>query len=113
MHKISVIQTPSRTAGIILYADTLIQPDTIRKLADQLSQNGSDLCCLAFETENPAGYGRMEQMAHLLAIIEERDARADEKAITLVNGGVMGQRPAYYASCCHVLKRPMHKANII
>ena len=100
---------PAEQPVIILYADTpLIQPDTIRKLADQISRHGSDLCCLAFEAENPAGYGRMvTDGTALLAIIEERDARADEKAITLVNGGVMGAKAGLL---CQLLPR-LEKAN--
>ena len=39
---------------IILYADTpLIQPDTIRKLTDQINRHGSDLCCLALRQKIP------------------------------------------------------------
>lgn len=105
----ALTKLPAEQPVIVLYADTpLIQPDTIRKLADQINQNGSDLCCLAFEAENPAGYGRMVADGAILhAIIEERDARADEKAITLVNGGVMGAKAGLL---CQLLPR-LEKAN--
>ena len=100
---------PAEQPVIVLYADTpLIQPDTIRQLAGQLGQNDSDLCCLAFEAENPAGYGRMVTDGDSLhAIIEERDASTEEKAITLVNSGVMGAKAGLL---CQLLPR-LEKAN--
>jgi len=100
---------PAEQPVIVLYADTpLIQPDTIRQLADQLGQNDSDLCCLAFEAENPAGYGRMVTDGDSVhAIIEERDASTEEKAITLVNSGVMGAKAGLL---CQLLPR-LEKAN--
>ena len=100
---------PAEQPVIVLYADTpLIQPDTIRQLADQLGQNESDLCCLAFEAENPAGYGRMVTDGDSVhAIIEERDASTEEKAITLVNSGVMGAKAGLL---CQLLPR-LEKAN--
>ena len=109
MHNRGFIQTASRTAGdYFICRHPLIQPDTIRKLTDQINRHGSDLCCLAFEAENPAGYGRMvTDGTALLAIIEERDASADEKAITLVNGGVMGAKAGLL---CQLLPR-LEKSN--
>lgn len=78
---------------VILYADTpLIQPETIAKLAGDVASD-LDICSLAFEANNPTGYGRMiTDNGKLSAIIEERDASAEQREISLVNGGVMSAK---------------------
>ena len=85
----------------------LIQSRTIAKLAEEVARQ-TDICSLAFTTDNPAGYGRMiTDGPHLKAIIEERDASPEEQEITFVNGGVMAARAKIL---CQLLPR-LEKAN--
>ena len=65
-------------------------------MADAITK-GADICVLGFETTAPTGYGRLKtnQEGRLIAIVEEADASEDEKAITLVNAGVMALSPDF------------------
>jgi bifunctional UDP-N-acetylglucosamine pyrophosphorylase / glucosamine-1-phosphate N-acetyltransferase len=75
---------------LIVFGDTpLVLPQTLARLRAALT-DGAAVAVLGFRPKNPTGYGRLlldgEQ---LLAIREERDADAAERAITLCNGGLM------------------------
>ena len=77
---------------IILYGDTpLLRPETIGRLRGALAE-GADLVVIGFETEEPAGYGRLllDERGTLIGIREEKDASAEERAIKLCNSGIMG-----------------------
>jgi len=90
----ALTQLPPNQPVIILYADTpLVKPDTIKVLAD-LDKTKNDLCVLGFRTDDPNGYGRLitDANGQLETIIEDRDADKDQKAITLVNSGLMAAR---------------------
>jgi bifunctional UDP-N-acetylglucosamine pyrophosphorylase / glucosamine-1-phosphate N-acetyltransferase len=79
---------------LILYGDTpLLRPETIGKVRAELDA-GADLVVVGFETENPAGYGRLllDDRGGLAGIREEKDASAEERALTLCNSGIMGFR---------------------
>jgi bifunctional UDP-N-acetylglucosamine pyrophosphorylase / glucosamine-1-phosphate N-acetyltransferase len=79
---------------LILYGDTpLLRPETIGKVRAELDA-GADLVAVGFETENPAGYGRLllDDRGGLAGIREEKDASAEERALTLCNSGIMGFR---------------------
>jgi bifunctional UDP-N-acetylglucosamine pyrophosphorylase / glucosamine-1-phosphate N-acetyltransferase len=79
---------------LILYGDTpLLRPETIGKVRAAL-ESGADLVVIGFETENPAGYGRLllDDRGQLVGIREEKDASAEERALTLCNSGIMGFR---------------------
>ena len=76
---------------LVLFGDTpLITAETCQRLADEIAQ-GADVCVLGFETTTPTGYGRLvkDDQGQLSAIIEEADADEAQKAIKLVNAGVM------------------------
>lgn len=82
---------------LVLFGDTpLITSETLSQMAEAVT-NGADICVLGFETATPTGYGRLKtnQEGNLIAIIEEADATEDEKAITLVNAGVMALSPDF------------------
>jgi bifunctional UDP-N-acetylglucosamine pyrophosphorylase / glucosamine-1-phosphate N-acetyltransferase len=75
----------------VLYADTpLIQAETVAKLREALA-SGAGIAVLGFEALNPTGYGRLltDPQGKLLAIREEKDASAAERAVRLCNSGVM------------------------
>ena len=75
---------------LIVYADTpLIRAQTLARLRAPLA-NDADVAVLGFRPGDPAGYGRLIMKGtDLIAIREEADATAAERAITLVNGGIM------------------------
>lgn len=75
---------------LVLYGDTpLITAATLRNLRKVLN-TGNYMGVLGFEAQNPTGYGRLllDADGGLKAIREEKDASAEEKAVTLCNSGV-------------------------
>jgi bifunctional UDP-N-acetylglucosamine pyrophosphorylase / glucosamine-1-phosphate N-acetyltransferase len=80
--------------ALVMFADTpLVTSHTLARLVARIA-NGDDIAVLGFETPEPTGYGRIlcDDDGAVLKIVEERDARPREKAITLVNGGIMAVR---------------------
>ncbi len=75
---------------IVMFADTpLVRPQTLAALRGALS-DGAAVAVLGFQAADPAGYGRLLTKGNeLIAIREERDATADERAITFCNAGLM------------------------
>jgi bifunctional UDP-N-acetylglucosamine pyrophosphorylase / glucosamine-1-phosphate N-acetyltransferase len=86
----SAIQQHGPDDILILYGDTpLIQPATLDRLRAPL-RAGAAVAVLAFRASDPTGYGRLVTAGEqLLAIREEADANASERAIGLCNGGMM------------------------
>ena len=78
---------------LVAFADTpLITPATLRRLRAALAE-GHAVAVLGFRPADPSGYGRLITSGErLLAIREEKDATAGEKAITLCNAGLMALR---------------------
>ncbi len=75
---------------LILYADTpLISQNTLQKLCAYI-ENGADCAVLGFLPENPAQLGRLIVADNRLqAIVEAKDASAEQLQINLCNSGVM------------------------
>lgn len=75
---------------LVVFGDTpLISPATFARLRAPL-QNGAALAVLGFRAADPTGYGRLlVENGRLLAIREQADATAAERAIGLCNAGVM------------------------
>jgi bifunctional UDP-N-acetylglucosamine pyrophosphorylase / glucosamine-1-phosphate N-acetyltransferase len=75
---------------VILYGDTpLIHPATLRRLRAPLAA-GAALAVAAFRPSDPTGYGRLIIKGdQLVAIREQADASAAERAIGICNGGIM------------------------
>lgn len=79
---------------VILYGDTpLIRPQTLTRMREALT-GGVDIAVLGFIAEDPAGYGRLitDTSGSLIAVREENDASAEERAINLCNSGVFAFR---------------------
>ena len=77
--------------AIVLYGDTpLVRPETLAAMLDARGA-GADVVVLGFEAADPAGYGRLivDADGALQAIVEDRDATADERAIRLCNSGLL------------------------
>ena len=76
--------------ALIVYGDTpLVRPATLMRLRAPLAA-GAALAVLGFRAADPFGYGRLVVAdGKLIAIREEADASAAERAIDLCNGGLM------------------------
>ena len=77
---------------LVLYADVpLTRIDTLRGLSE-LAGEGSALAVLTVMMDDPTGYGRIVRSADgktLKAIVEEKDATAEQRAIREVNTGIL------------------------
>ncbi|HEX5213478.1 MAG TPA: bifunctional UDP-N-acetylglucosamine diphosphorylase/glucosamine-1-phosphate N-acetyltransferase GlmU [Pseudolabrys sp.] len=75
---------------LVMFGDTpLVRPQVLSELRGALSR-GAAVAVLGFRPANPAGYGRLiTRGSELLAIVEDRDATAEQRRITLCNGGLM------------------------
>ena len=73
---------------LVLYADTpLIEASTLAAMRTELA-SGADVVALGFEAADPTGYGRLvERNGRLIAIREQKDASAEERASRLCNAG--------------------------
>ena len=79
---------PDGAQVLVLYGDVpLITPATLREL---LAAPGR-LAVLVAELANPRGYGRIlrDPEGNVAAIVEEKDADADQRRIAIVNTGVL------------------------
>jgi bifunctional UDP-N-acetylglucosamine pyrophosphorylase / glucosamine-1-phosphate N-acetyltransferase len=79
---------------LIAFADTpLITPATFTGLRAALAK-GAAVAVLGFRPADPTGYGRLVVASDgaLVAIREEKDASAEERAIRLCNAGLMALR---------------------
>jgi UDP-N-acetylglucosamine diphosphorylase/glucosamine-1-phosphate N-acetyltransferase len=76
---------------LILCGDVpLLTYRTITKLYNNHISEKRDVSVLAVAIENPHGYGRiiMDDRQHVLGIVEEADATADQKQIKTINSGI-------------------------
>ncbi|ASD68796.1 bifunctional UDP-N-acetylglucosamine diphosphorylase/glucosamine-1-phosphate N-acetyltransferase GlmU [Pseudoalteromonas piscicida] len=74
---------------LILYGDVpLTKLSTLQRLLDVTPDNG--LAVLTVDLANPTGYGRMlRENGKLVGIVEQKDASAEQLAITEINTGIM------------------------
>ena len=73
---------------LVVYGDIpLIEASTLKAMRTERA-SGADVVALGFTPADPAGYGRLvERDGRLIAIREEKDASADERASRLCNAG--------------------------
>ena len=79
---------PDEARVLVMYGDApLFTAETLRRL---LASEGR-LALLATELDNPTGYGRIlrDAQGHVAAVVEEKDASDEQRAIGLVNTGVI------------------------
>lgn len=76
---------------VVLYGDVpLVRPETIKKLIAKSVAEKESATILTALYNNPTGYGRVvrDALGNVKAIVEEKDATDEEKAITEINGGI-------------------------
>ena len=79
---------PDGARVLVMYGDApLFTATTLRQLLDA----GGRLALLAAELEDPTGYGRIvrDAQGNVAAVVEEKDASDEQRAIDLVNTGVI------------------------
>lgn len=75
---------------LILYGDVpLIKPETLQKLLVHATETSLGL--LTVNLENPSGYGRIirDEQQKVAAIVEQKDASADQLAVKEINTGIL------------------------
>lgn len=76
---------------LVLFADTpLVRPDTVREVL-AARMDGAGLVVLGFEAREPGSYGRLitDEEGALVAIVEAKDASAEQRAVRLCNAGAL------------------------
>jgi len=85
--------------AVVMFADTpLVTAGSLTALVDCVAA-GASIAIAGFEPEDPSGYGRLvtARDGGISRIVEDQDASAAEKSITLCNGGIMAVRtPALF-----------------
>jgi len=79
-----------------------LRPATLRALVERCAASGAGLALATFTPEDPRGYGRIVrgEDGQVRAIVEERDADADTRAIRECNAGV-------YCAAAGLLRREL------
>ena len=94
---------PDNARIMVLYGDVpLIRTETLQAM---LAFDAS-LVVLAAELENPTGYGRivLDAVGNVAAIVEQKDASAEQRAIHLVNTGMIAAHATMLKKWLSVLK---------
>ncbi len=76
---------------VVLYGDTpRIRTATLRKLVERHQESGAATTLLTTRVPNPHGYGRIvrDEGGRVAAIVEEKDATPEQKAVTEINPGL-------------------------
>ncbi len=89
--RLALGRVPARDVVLVLYGDVpLIEPATLRKLVAKAARGA--LAVLTAEFADPAGYGRIIRASkggQVLAIVEDKDATREQRAIREINTGLM------------------------
>lgn len=95
---------PSQGTVLIAYGDTpLLAGDTLRSFAEAHRAADAAVSILSGIVANPHGYGRIvrDGSGAVEAIVEEKDATAEQRAITEINSGILAFDAAFLADAVH------------
>lgn len=92
-HAVMMVRDAGHLPGgptMVLLGDApLVTSQLITGALERLGE-GADMVVVGFEAANPTGYGRLITLGQSLeAIVEEKEASAEQRAITLCNSGLM------------------------
>ena len=79
-----------RGTVVLLYGDVpLLRPATLRTLVETHHARGALATVLTAHVDRPFGYGRIvREDGRIVAIVEEKDATPEQRAITEINSGI-------------------------
>lgn len=83
---------------LVLYGDTpLMRPETLRSLLERHESKGAVVTLLTFLPDDPTGYGRIvrDEAGRIQAIVEEKVATPEQRAIRESNSGIMAFNAAW------------------
>lgn len=82
-------ETPEGNRVMILFGDVpLLRPETLSRLLD--SCGADEIAVLTVDMQDPFGYGRIiREGGNVVRNVEEKEATAEERAVTEINSGVM------------------------
>ncbi len=91
---------PNDARVLVLYGDVpLVRADTLQTMLDalQLLAGHAVLAVLTARFDQPKGYGRIvqDEQGHVVGIVEEKDANDAERAIDVVNTGMIAADAAH------------------
>ncbi len=86
--KVALPHLPAEGKTLVLYGDVpLIDQATLEAL---LAAAGNEVGLLTDELDNPTGYGRIiREGSKVVAIVEEKDTNAEQKAVREINTGIL------------------------
>jgi bifunctional UDP-N-acetylglucosamine pyrophosphorylase / glucosamine-1-phosphate N-acetyltransferase len=92
-HALAQVSAEHRSSGpvVVVYADApLLRGETLEQLVTEHRKAAATVTLLTATLDDPRGYGRIVRARNgaFRAIVEEKDASAEERAITEVNSGV-------------------------
>lgn len=97
---------PDSSGTVVFFnGDTaLMKPETIIELCESC-ESGAAVSVLGFEAADPTNYGRLVLTGggELLGVVEEKDANANQRKITLCNGGAMAISREYFHELLNAL----------
>jgi bifunctional UDP-N-acetylglucosamine pyrophosphorylase / glucosamine-1-phosphate N-acetyltransferase len=77
---------------LVLFGDTpLLRPETAQKVVALRRSSQARLALLSFLPAEPTGYGRVlrDEAGHVVGLVEERDATAEQRLVRECNSGIM------------------------
>jgi bifunctional UDP-N-acetylglucosamine pyrophosphorylase / glucosamine-1-phosphate N-acetyltransferase len=86
--RLAMYDIPDPARVLVLYGDVpLLRAETLNELVE----THAELAVLAAELDEPAGYGRVlrDGLGRVRAIVEDRDADDEQRAVRVVNTGVV------------------------
>ncbi|HJU06979.1 MAG TPA: bifunctional UDP-N-acetylglucosamine diphosphorylase/glucosamine-1-phosphate N-acetyltransferase GlmU [Rhodanobacteraceae bacterium] len=86
--RLALADVPDRVRVLVLYGDVpLLRADTLRTLVE----SEAPLSLLTADLPDPSGYGRVlrDGLGRVRAIVEEKDADAEQRAVRTINTGVL------------------------